>query len=89
MVGDGIHPRSREVVKLAADRTKIGAIRMALFNDGNGVFERAASKLLNNETARALMVEKGLTEDNLVDEAADVLLLSALEAAARIKGWAT
>lgn len=74
------HERSREVVKLAALEVNDSFVKGALQEDSRGAFEKAASDLLNNESARAAMVANNMTEDDLVREAAIVLAYNALTA---------
>lgn len=75
------HPRARDVVKLAASRVTNTFVRKSLLEDDKGVFEKEAGRLLNHEGARQRMVDLDKTEEDLVQEAADVLALNSLTAA--------
>lgn len=79
-----IHPRARDLVKEASNRIVNTATKTWLREDPKGTWEILATELLNNEQARVLMAEKGLTEDHLFNEAADLLALRALRAALNV-----
>jgi len=72
--------RPRRIVKLAASRVRASQAKSWLKNDEEGTWERRAKELLAR--APALIAEKNLqmSEEDVDDEIASILQISALEA---------